>query len=122
MGFFKMKKGMVFVMLTLFGSCVYTGTFFYLNLIEDSEGMSVHFLFAAFYFILSSLRFRSSVRDKYDVYRDDSIKLPPFNNSSPIEYKCFQSLKTVPTKTSLSSVHHALREQAIIPREHRPIV
>ena len=84
--------------------------------------MSVHFLFAAFYFILSSLRFRSSVRDKYDVYRDDSIKLPPFNNSSPIEYKCFQSLKTVPTKTSLSSVHHALREQAIIPREHRPIV
>ena len=39
MGFFKMKRGMVFVMLTLFGSCVYTGTFFYLSLIEDSEGI-----------------------------------------------------------------------------------
>ncbi|KAL9967590.1 hypothetical protein ACROYT_G025852 [Oculina patagonica] len=32
-----MKRGMVFVMLVLFGSCVYTGTFFYLNLIEESE-------------------------------------------------------------------------------------
>ena len=71
MGFFKMKKGMVFVMLTLFGSCVYTGTFFYLSFIVDSEGMSVHFLFAAFYFILSSLRFRSSVRDKDDIYCND---------------------------------------------------
>ena len=84
-----MKKGMAFVMLTLFGSCVYTGTFFYLNLIEDSEGMSVHFLFASLYFILSSLRFRSSVRDKDDIYLNDSVKPPPF--------KCFRPF---------SSVHH----------------
>lgn len=39
MVFIRMKRGMVFVMLALFGSCVYTGTFFYLNLIEESEGM-----------------------------------------------------------------------------------
>lgn len=45
MGFFKMKRGMVFLMLIFFGLCVYMGIFFYFNFIEDLEGMFVYFLF-----------------------------------------------------------------------------
>lgn len=80
MGLFKMKRGMVFVMLTLFGSCVYVGTFFYLSLIEDSEGI----LYFLFFFLSICLAFRSGVRAEEDICLNDSIKPPPFNKSSPL--------------------------------------
>ena len=38
----------------------------------------------SFYCILSCLRFRSDVRAEKDIYRNDTIKPPPFNKSSPL--------------------------------------
>lgn len=80
MVFIRMKGGMVFVMLALFGSCVYTGTFFFLNLIEESEGMSDNENTSRIFSLLS-MHFLSA-RSRSQPTRNYAIRSMPLSHNS----------------------------------------